>query len=134
MNCTFTGCSFFSARFTECKCIGSTFQRCTFELLQVNGGNWTHVGLANADLRRATFRGTRLREADLTSARCQGASFRDVDLTGASLRGAQLAGCDLRGSALGHLDPTGVGLKGAVVTYEQALAVAVALGLDVRAE
>ena len=66
--------------------------------------------------------------------RCQGASIRDVDLSGAALDGAQLSRCDLRGSDLSALDPRQVELRGAVVTYEQALALAAALGLDIRAE
>lgn len=134
LNCTFVGCSFFGARFTDCKLVGSTFERCTFDRLTVAGGNWSHVALPGADLRTASFRGTRLREADLTGARCQGASLRDLDLAGATLHGATLSGCDLRGSDVGALDPLRVVLKGTVVTYEQALALAAALGLDVRAE
>ena len=134
VNCTFVNCSFFDARFTDCKLVGSTFDRCTFDVMQVAGGNWSHVSLAGADLRRASFRGTRLREADLTGVRCQGAPLRDVDLSGALLHGAKLAGCDLRGSDLSALDPNVVELRGAIVTYEQALVVAAALGLDVRPE
>lgn len=134
VNCTFTSCDFFSARFTDCKFVGSTFDRCTFDMLRVEGGNWSHVGLPGADLRTAALRGVRLREADLTGARCQGASLRDLDLSGAWLRGAQLSRCDLRGSDLGALEPGSVALDGAIVTCEQALVVAVALGLDVRPE
>ena len=134
VNCTFKGCTFFDTRFTECKMVGSTFDRCTFDVTRVVGGNWSFVALPGADLRRASFSGVRLREADLTGARCQGASLRDCDLAGASLRGATLTGCDLRGSDLGALDPQHTPLSGAIVTYEQALVIAAALGLDIRAE
>ncbi|MDF1506106.1 pentapeptide repeat-containing protein [Roseisolibacter sp. H3M3-2] len=134
VNCRFVQCDFFDARLTECKLVGSVFERCTFDLLQVAGGNWSHVGLARADLRRAALRGVRLREADLSGARLDGATLRDADLSGALLRSASLARCDLRGSDLGALDPREVALAGAVVTMEQALAIAAALGLDVRAE
>lgn len=124
LNCTFRGCSFFDTRFAECKLVGSTFDRCTFDLTRVDGGNWSFVGLAGADLRRATFRGARMREADLAGARCQGAALLGVDLSGAALGGASFAGCDLRGSELGAIDPTATDLRGAIVTVEQALAIA----------
>lgn len=134
VNCTFVNCNFFDVRFTECKFVGSMFDRCTYDLMQVVGGNWSHVGLPGADLRRASLRGVRLREADLTGARCEGASLRDVDLSGAWLHGAKLTGCDLRGSDLTAVEPEHVELRGAIVTFEQALVIAVALGLDVRPE
>ena len=134
VNCTFRSCTFFDVRLTECKLVGSTFDRCTFELTRVAGGNWSFVGLSGADLRRADFCGVRLREADLTGARCQGSSIRDCDLAGAALHGATLTDCDLRGSELSAIDPLHTSLTGAIVTYEQALAIAAALGLDIRAE
>ena len=134
VNCTFAHCNFFEARFTECKLVGSTFERCTYDLMDVAGGNWSHVAMANADLGRATLRGVRMREADLTGVRCEDGVLRDVDLAGASLRGARLSRCDLRGSDLGALDPADAQLAGAIITYEQAIAIAVAMGLDVRAE
>ena len=134
VNCTFVNCSFFDARFTDCKFVGSMFDRCTYDVMQVAGGNWSHVGMPGADLRRASFRGTRLREADLTGVRLQGSSVRDVDLSGAWLHGAKLSGCDLRGSDLSALEPNTVELRGAIVTFEQALVAAAALGLDVRPE
>ena len=134
VNCTFVNCDFFDARFTDCKLVGSMFERCTFDMLQVAGGNWSHVGLPGADLRHASFRGVRMREADLTGARLEGATLRDVDLSGAWLGAARLSRCDLRGSDLGALDPGQVELAGAIVTFEQALVIATALGLDVRPE
>ncbi len=134
LNCTFIACSFFDARFTDCKLIGSMFDRCSYDLIQVAGGNWSHVGLPGADLRKAVLRGVRLREADLTGARCQGSAIRDADLSGAWLHSANFSDCDLRGSDLSALEPEHVQLKGAIVTYEQALVLAAALGLDVRPE
>jgi len=70
VNCTFANCSFFETTFTDCKLMGSTFDRSTFDLMRASGGNWSHVGLARADLRKASFDAVRLREADLTGARC----------------------------------------------------------------
>jgi uncharacterized protein YjbI with pentapeptide repeats len=134
VNCTFTGCNFFDAQFTECKLVGSMFDRCTYDNMRVVGGNWSLVGLPGADLRMASFSEVRLREADLTGARCQGGSLRDVDLSGASLHNVVLTECDLRGSDLSALDPENVELRGAIVTADQALVIAAALGLDVRYE
>lgn len=134
VNCTFTACKFYDATFTECKFVGSTFDGCTFEVMKVVGGNWSFVGLAGADLRTASFRDTRLREADLTGARCQGASFRDVDLSGALLHGVDFSRCDLRGSDLSAIEPGKVELRGAIITIDQTVIIAQALGLDVRAE
>ena len=134
VNCTFSGCSFFDVKLTDCKLVGTKFDKCTFDLMEVRGGNWSHVGLPGADLRRASFQGVRLREADLTGARCDGGSLRDLDLAGASLDGVKLTGCDLRGSDLSSLAPAHVDLTDAIVTVEQAIVIATALGLDVRAD
>ena len=134
VNCTFANCNFFDARFTGCKLVGSRFDRCTFDVMKVVGGNWSFVGLPGADLRSASFRGVQMREADLTGARFQGATLRDVDLSGAWLHGADLSRCDLRGSDLSGLQPESVEMRGAVITIDQTIVIAEALGLDVRVE
>jgi len=134
VNCTFTNCSFFEAAFTQCKLVGSVFDGCTFDIMTVDGGDWSFTGLRGAALGTATFTGVRMREADLTGARCQGATFRDVDLSGAALHSADLTRSDLRGSDLSALDPTVTEVRHAVITADQAVVVAMALGLDVRAE
>lgn len=134
VNCTFQNCNFYDARFTGCKLVGSLFDRCTFDNLAVEGGNWSFAGLPGADLRTARFRGVQMREADLTGARLQGAVLRDVELGGASLHRADLSKCDLRGSDLSAVDPETTVLRGAVITIDQTITIAEALGLDVRAE
>jgi uncharacterized protein YjbI with pentapeptide repeats len=134
VNCTFEGCNFYDAAFTDCKLVGCVFDRCTFDALKVSGGNWSFVGMPGADLRSASFSRVNLREADLTGARCEGASMRDVDLSGASLTRANLSRCDLRGSDLSAVDPETVEIRGAVITFDQAIVIAEALGLDVRME
>ena len=50
LNCSFTGCAFFQAEFIACKVVGSRFQRCTFDLMDVDRGDWSFVLLAGADL------------------------------------------------------------------------------------
>ena len=134
LNCTFVRCAFFDATFTGCKLVGSRFDGCTFGVTRVEGGDWSFVSLARADLRGVVVRGVRMREADLTSARLEGAELRDCDLSGAWLLGAHLSGCDLRGSDLSALDPREAEVRGALVTYAQAVTLAESMGLDVRPE
>ncbi|OLF04488.1 hypothetical protein BLA60_40595 [Actinophytocola xinjiangensis] len=132
INCTFIGCGFFDATFSGCKLSGSMFNRCTYDLLKAEGGDWSFVGLPGADLRRTTFTKVRMREADLTGARCAGATFHGVDLSGAWLHKADFTGADLRGSDLTSLDPTTVELRGAIIEPAQAMVVASSLGLEIR--
>ena len=134
LNCTFVRCSFFDATFTGCKLVGSRFEGCAFGVTRVEGGDWSFVSLARAELRGVVVRGVRMREADLTSARLEDAELRDCDLSGAWWLGAKLSGCDLRGSDLSALDPREVEVRGALVTYAQAVTLAESLGLDVRNE
>jgi len=74
-NCTFANCDLFDVRFTAAKFVGSSFTRCSFNQLTVVGGDWSFVGLAEADLRRASFTGTRMREADLIARACRVLAF-----------------------------------------------------------
>lgn len=134
VNCIFVSCNFFDSRFTESKLVGSMFDGCEFDHMRVVDGDWAFVGLPGADLRRASFLRTRLREADLTGARCEGGSIRDVDLSGAWLHSADFTGCDLRGSDLSTMEPENVRLKKAIITIDQTIVIAEALGLDVRLE
>ena len=73
-----------------------------------------------------------MREVDLTGTRCAGGALTKCDLAGALWARADVSKCDLRGSDLTSLDPLGVQLRGAIVGWDQAVAVAVNLGLDVR--
>lgn len=73
-----------------------------------------------------------MQEADLSRANLRESSLRDVDLLGCALRGADLSGRDLRGTALPAIDAREVELHGAIVSIDQALAIAQGLGLDVR--
>lgn len=130
-NCTFRGCTFFDTVFTDCKLVGSLFQRSTFNLFQASGGDWSYVGLAGADLRQARLEDVRMREADLTGARLEKAVVTGTDLSGAMLQGSKLIGADLRGSDLSSLDPLTVELRGATIDLPQAAMIATALGLRV---
>jgi uncharacterized protein YjbI with pentapeptide repeats len=132
-NCVFERCNFFDARFTDCKLVGSAFTECAFDQLRVDGGDWSFVGLVDADLRRASFTGVRMREADLNGVKGQGMTLRGSDLSGAQFAKATFDKADLRGSDLTAIDPWTVGLRDAVVDGDQAVVLAIALGLDVRA-
>ena len=132
VNCTFISCRFFDSRFTECKLVGSMFDACDFDQMQVSGGDWSFTGLPGAVLGRAVFKGARLREADLKGAFCKGGSMCDVDLSGAWLHGADFTACDLRGSDLSAIDPVNVHLKDAIITIDQTIVIAEAFGFDVR--
>jgi uncharacterized protein YjbI with pentapeptide repeats len=132
LRCTFKRSNLFEAEFTGCKLIGSGFEECSLRPLSATGGDWSFVTLSGADLRGVTLRGVRMREADLAGADLTDAVLADADLSGAQLRGAKLLRCDLRGSDLSALDPGTVELAGAVISAEQAIVVAQALGLDVR--
>ncbi|WP_125774601.1 pentapeptide repeat-containing protein [Antribacter gilvus] len=130
--CLFDRCVFFDATFERCKLVGSTFTACTFDLLKVEGGNWSFVNLGRAELGSARFEGVRLREADLSDLRAHGGVLNGCDLSGAALEGADLSAADLRGSDLTSLDPRTANLTGAVVDQGQAIGIAEALGLVVR--
>ncbi|WBB82207.1 pentapeptide repeat-containing protein [Micromonospora sp. WMMD882] len=130
--CVFTRCVFFDAEFTGCKLVGSAFTECELRPLRVDGGDWSFVTLARADLRGARLDGVRLREVDLTGADLTGATLTGADLSGGQFAGARLVRCDLRGSDLSALDPTLVERRDAVIDPEQALALARALGFQIR--
>jgi uncharacterized protein YjbI with pentapeptide repeats len=112
--------------------VGSTFDACRFDALTVEGGDWSFVGLPEADLRRATLTDVRMRQADLSGAKAGGATLTGLDLSGASLHAIDLTGADVRGTDLSALDLATARLTGTVVTWQQAVALAELLGLDVR--
>ncbi len=132
LNCGFSRCSFFDASFTGCKLVGSVFKECSFDLMKVHGGDWSFVGLPGADLGSATFDDVRMREADLSGVRAVNGTLTGLDLSGSSFSKANFTTCDLRGSDLSSLDPGAATLKNAIITYEQAVVLIQAQGLDVR--
>jgi fluoroquinolone resistance protein len=132
INCTFAFCNFFDSKFTDCKFVGSMFSDCQFHHMRVEDSDWAFVGLPGADLEKASFLRTRLREADLTGARCHGSSVRESDLSGAWLHSADFTECDLRGSDLSALDPKETQIKEAIINLDQTLMIAENLGFDIR--
>ncbi len=133
-NCEFVGCRFFDAHFDGCKFTGATFTGCEFDLLAVDRGDWRFVSLVGADLTSARFTWVKFGEADLRRIRGTGLVLRDCDLALAELAEADLTRADLRGSDLISLDPRHTIIDKAIVTPQQALTLAINLGLDVRFE
>jgi uncharacterized protein YjbI with pentapeptide repeats len=129
LRCTFTGCNLFEAQFTGCKLIGSAFQECDLRPLRVTGGDWSFVTLVDADLRGVILEEVRMREVDLSGANCDLSVLRGVDLSGAQLRAASFFRADLRGSDLTAFDLRTVQMPEAVITAEQAVVLAQAVGL-----
>lgn len=129
--CVFRRCTFFAAEFTGCKLVGSTFDQCDLRPLTVVGGDWSFVAFPAADLRGVRLVDVRMREADLTGVDLTGATVTGVDLSGAQLRHAKLSRADLRGSDLTNLDPTEVERAGAIVSAEQTVVIAQALGFQI---
>lgn len=132
LNCRFVNCNFFDATLTDCKAVGSTFEGCSFDLTTVDGGDWSFIGLQRAELGTATFTGVRMREADLTGVRARNGTLRGLDLSAAQLTGADFTGCDLRGTDLHAFDPRTMELRDAVITADQAVVLAMSLGLQIR--
>jgi fluoroquinolone resistance protein len=132
LNCRFVNCNFFDATFTNCKAVGSSFEGCGFDLTTIDGGDWSFIVLPRADLGSATFTGVRMREADLTAVRCRNGTMRGLDLSAAQLTGGDFTGCDLRGTDLHAFDPRTLELRDAVITADQAVVLAMALGLQIR--
>ena len=132
LNCRFVNCNFFDATLTDCKAVGSGFEGCSFDLTTVDGGDWSFIRLPRADLGSATFTGVRMREADLTGVRCRNGTMRGLDLSAAQLTGADFTGCDLRGTDLHAFDPRSIELRDAVITADQAVVLAMSLGLQIR--
>jgi uncharacterized protein YjbI with pentapeptide repeats len=133
-NCTFENCNFFGATFTDCKVVGSMFDRCQLDQLSVVGGDWSFVGLPGAVLKNAAFSDVRMREVDLVGVQGDGTTMRRCDLSGSSFAKASLEGADLRGSDLSGIEPGTVNLRNAIIDFNQAVLIATAYGLDVRAE
>ena len=131
-SCVFDGCVFFDAKLERCKFVGSRFVDCRFDLLRVEGGNWSFTDLHRGALAGAQFDGVRFREADLAGIKATGVVLVGCDLSGADLEQADLTNADLRGSDLSTLDPLSANLTGVVVSEAQAILLAETLGLVVR--
>ena len=99
------------------------------------GFEFQNTLLVSADLRGLSFRKRRLVDLDFSGADLSGCDFRNAVFDGGSLKdanvkGAQFEGADLRRVDLGGLEPGSVAsFKKATISFEQAAALAAALGL-----
>ncbi|WP_375478836.1 pentapeptide repeat-containing protein [uncultured Jatrophihabitans sp.] len=131
VNCVFVGCRFVGTVLRDCKLVGSSFERCDLGRTTVTGGDWSFAMLRAADLRTARFSDVRMRECDLRGIDARGGFLRSCRTEAAQWHNAVLDRCDLRGSDLESIDPANVSLAGARITWEQAVVLAAAFGLDV---
>lgn len=131
-NCRFEHCNFFDATFEGCKFTGSVFTGSSLKPVRVEGGNWSFVSLAGADLQRSAFSQVNFTEADFSRTDLRNTELRDCRLANISWSGARLRGADLRGSTLEGIEAEDFNVRGAVVDVAQALAIAEAHGAVIR--
>lgn len=112
LSCRLDRARLFGARLKDCKLTGSTFLRCSWRPVTVDGGDWSYTALRGEDLQGTSLDGVRLVEADLSDADLRRCSLRGTDLSRARLRGARLRGADLRGATLEGCDVDGVDWAG----------------------
>ena len=130
----FTECDFGGADLGESVHQGSAFRNCRFLRTVL----W-HSIFRNSSLLGSTFEDCRLRpivfdEVDFTLAVLGGADLRGADLSGARTNGLRLEQADLRGARIDATLWTTAACRGARIDVAQALAYAVAHGLDVSGE
>lgn len=131
-NCRFEHCNFFDAVFEGCKFTGSVFTGSSLKPVRVEGGNWSFVSLAGADLQRSAFSQVNFTEADLSNTDLRHSELRDCRLVNVAWSGARLSRADLRGSALEGIEAEDFNVRGAVVDVAQALTIAEAHGAVIR--
>ncbi|MCA1407735.1 pentapeptide repeat-containing protein [Ensifer sp. IC3342] len=147
---------------TEAQTIGAVFHECTFRRARFNAWSHQASAFVNCTLRllqvlRQPLYGVQVRRQHVQCLRIrpdagfgrrlvlyrpagrgarprllQGHRLGEADLTGAWLHGADFIVCDLRGSDLSAIEPENVRLKEAIITTDQTIIIAEALGLDVR--
>jgi uncharacterized protein YjbI with pentapeptide repeats len=131
-NCRFERTTLWHSVFRQCSMLGSVFTQCRLRPATFDEVDFTLAVLGGNDLRSVDFSGCRLREACLVEADLRKAVLRGADLGGARTAGTRLDEADLRGATI---DPSlwrTASLAGARVDVAQALAYAVAQGLDVH--
>ena len=118
------------AMFDNCKLTGANFGEA-----RSLGIRFSQTILANAFLRKMSFRKPELEEMDLTSAGLGGCDFRGAVLErcrlgNAHLSTARFSGADLRTVDLGELSFSSVSnFKGAIISKDQATELLKSLGL-----
>jgi uncharacterized protein YjbI with pentapeptide repeats len=133
-NCNFRRASLQHSTFEHCSLLGSVFAESRIGPLRMVEVDLTLTVLGGCDLRAVDLSDCRLREAGLVDADLRKAVLRRADLTGARTQGTRCEEADLRGARVDPTFWTTAKLFGAKVDVEQALAYAVAHGLDIHGE
>ncbi|MFN8032315.1 MAG: pentapeptide repeat-containing protein [Mycobacterium sp.] len=133
-NCRFLRTTLWHSMFRNCSMLGSTFEDCRLRPAVFDEVDFTLAVLGGADLRGVDLSGCRLREAGLVQADLRKAVLRGADLTGARTNGLRLEQADLRGARIDATLWTTAACRGAKIDIDQALAFAVAHGLDVSGQ
>ncbi len=133
-NCRFLRTTPWHSTFRNCSMLGSTFEDCRLRPAVFDEVDFTLAVLGTADLRGVDLSGCRLRETSLVQADLRKAVLRGADLTGARAGGLRLEQADLRGARIDPTLWTTAACRGAKIDVAQALAFAVAHGLDVSGQ
>jgi uncharacterized protein YjbI with pentapeptide repeats len=130
-NCKFERTMLWHSTFRQCSMLGSVFVQCRLRPATFDEVDFTLAALGGNDLRGVDFSGCRLRETSLVEADLRKVVLCGADLGGARTVGARLDEADLRGATVDPSLWTMASLTGARIDVAQALAYAVAHGLDV---
>jgi len=130
-NCRFERATLHHSTFAHCSMLGSVFTECRMRPLKLVEVDLTLAVLGGLDLKNVDLSGCRLREASLVETDLRKAVLRGADLRGARLQKTRLDEADLRGARIDATLWTTATLRGAKIDVDQALAYAVAHGLDI---
>lgn len=133
-NCRFLRTVLWHSAFRNSSLLGSTFEDCRLRPIVFDEVDFTLAVLGGADLRGVDLSGCRLRETGLVGADLRKAVLRGADLSGARTNGLRLEQADLRGARIDATLWTTAACRGARIDVAQALAYAVAHGLDVSGD
>jgi uncharacterized protein YjbI with pentapeptide repeats len=133
----FSNTQLFEARWTrvvlrDCKLVGARLnqaslrdvrlERCSAELIQMQQAKCERVAFSGC-----RFRGGMFNDSTLANVQFDGCDLREADFMGASVSGVDFRNSDLDGIRIGPEQ-----LRGVIVTSDQALYLAGAMGLDIR--
>jgi uncharacterized protein YjbI with pentapeptide repeats len=133
-NCRFERATLHHSIFQHCSMLGSVFTECRMRPLKLVEVDLTLAVLGGCDLKNVDLSGCRLREASLVETDLRKAVLRGADLRGARLQKTRLDEADLRGARVDATFWTTATLRGAKIDVDQAIAFAVAHGLNLHGE
>ncbi|MCT4688484.1 pentapeptide repeat-containing protein [Vallitalea sp.] len=96
LNCKFGFADLFSAKFTDCKMVGSTFDESNLLGVVIVRGDFSYTNLKFHDFKGLDFSEVNLTRADLTGCNLEKVIFNGAKLSYTNLHKAKLNGCDFR--------------------------------------